>query len=288
MFDIQDFTGADGHPLRYGRLHNAGMETHERAMLFIPGLGGSVKGALNFLELLLPRFSMIYGPDVRGFGINPLETPLTHARDLLPDLEALFDQVILPAKHKELVLCGISLGGVLATLLASRYPERFSKVILLAPAFKPHPKTFSLGYTLVNTFAFLLQGRKAMAELPYGLEALTTNPDVLNDPEYANHPPLILNSGFLLGVRNLCRQAIAETRNLKLPTMVVIPGKDVVCDPKAMRLAYQRIPATTPKVCLDYPDLYHDVLFEMEHPEIAKALVDWHNQPAKKLAKSVK
>jgi alpha-beta hydrolase superfamily lysophospholipase len=275
MFEVQTYTGADGRPLRYGKLSGAGEQSGERAMLFIPGLGGSVKGAVDFLGQLQQTYSPIYGPDLRGFGLNPLETPLNGAKDLLPDLEAFYQQVIVPAGHKELALCGISLGGVLATLLAARHPERFSKLILLAPAFKPHPKTFTLSYTLINTFAFLLKGGKARTQLPYGMEALTTNPAILNDPQYADLPPLELNSGFLLGVRDLCTAAFSEIRKLSIPTMMVIPGQDIVCDPAAMLAAYNRIPASTLKVCQKYPDFYHDVLFEVNHSDIAEALLQW-------------
>ena len=266
--------------MRAGRLTTAGTNGADRAMLFIPGLGGSVKGALDFLEQLQPAYGTIYGPDLRGFGLNPLETPLNGAGMLLPDLDAFYQQVIAPAGHQELALCGISLGGVLATLLAARHPERFSKVILMAPAYKPHPQTFTLSYTLQNTLAFLFKGKKALTQLPYGMEALTTNPAILNDPQYLHMEPLILNAGFLLGVRDLCQNAFSEIQQLRLPTMMVIPGRDIVCDPAAMRAAFARIPEQTPKVCHEYPDFYHDVLFEIGHAQIAQALLQWPDHSA--------
>ena len=280
MFEIKNYTGADGFPMRYGELRHADHDPNGPAMLYIPGLGGSVKGALDFLEQLLPSFGPIYGPDLRSFGLNPVEAPPYSANHLLPDMEAFYQQVILPANHRELVLVGISLGGILATLLACRHPERFSKLILLAPAFRPHPKSFSLSYTVLNTLSFMLRGKHSRTTLPYGIEALTTNPAILNDPQYAEHPPIELNAGFLLGVRTLCNQAFSEIRKLSLPTLVVIPGMDIVCDPTAMRAAYERIPATTPKLCKEYPDFYHDVLFEAGHSDIAKALLEWSNHCA--------
>jgi alpha-beta hydrolase superfamily lysophospholipase len=277
MLQIHEYQGADGDPLRYGKIVEAsGQVASSKALLFIPGLGGSVKGALEFLEKLSPDYNPIYGPDLRGFGLNLLEeNPLTSAKIILEDLEAFYQQVIVPAQHTELVLCGLSLGGVLATLLACRYPERFSKLVLLAPAYRPHGKTFTLGYTIRNTLAFLIQGGKARTQLPYGLPEITSNAAVLNDPQYAELPPLVLSPGFLLGVRDLCNQAFSEIRRLQVPTLMVIPGQDIVCDPDAMRKAYARIPATTPKLCKEYPDFYHDVLFEAGHGDIAQALLGW-------------
>jgi alpha-beta hydrolase superfamily lysophospholipase len=277
MFEVHEYQGADGAPLQYGKILAAsGRASKGKAMLFIPGLGGSVKGALDFLEQLSDEYNPIYGPDLRGFGLNLLEkNPLTSAKIILKDLEAFYQQVIVPAEHTELALCGLSLGGVLATLLACRYPERFSKLTLLAPAYRPHRKTFTLGYTIRNTLAFMIQGGKARTQLPYGLAEITSNAAILSDPQYTTVPPLVLSPGFLLGVRDLCNQAFSEIRQLQVPTLMVIPGQDIVCDPDAMRKAYERIPTTTPKLCREYPDFYHDVLFEEGHSDIAQALLGW-------------
>jgi alpha-beta hydrolase superfamily lysophospholipase len=282
MFQIHEYSGADGNPLRYGKLTNPNQPTQGgKAMLFVPGLGGSVKGALSFLEQLLPEYSPIYGPDLRGFGLNLLETdPLTSAKIVSKDLEAFYQQVIAPQQHSELVLCGLSLGGVLSTLLAARHPDRFSRLILLAPAYRPHRKTFSLSYTVRNTLAYLIKGSKARTQLPYGLQEITSNPDVLSDPQYTSFPPLVLSPGFLLGVRDFCNQAFSEIRRIQIPTLMVIPGQDIVCDPDAMRKAFDRIPQTTPKLCKEYPDFYHDVLFEAGHSEIAQEILGWPLPPA--------
>lgn len=275
MFEVLSYTASDGTPLKYGRLYDKNRPDTGKALLFIPGLGGSVKGALHFLELLLPEYSPIYAPDLRGFGLNPIETPLPKADIIRKDLEAFYQQVIVPANHDNLALSGISLGGVLATLLATQHPERFTSVTLLAPAFKPHKNSFSSGYVLRNVLGHLFLGPKARTELPYGMEAVTGNPAILNDPQYNGALKLVLTPGFLLGVRDLCNQAMRDIATLKLPALVVVPGQDIVCDPAAMRQAYNRIPASTPKHLLEYEHFYHDVMFEEEHPRLAQEALGW-------------
>lgn len=281
MFLVKDYEGADGRSLRYGQLIHDDRPATGRALLFIPGLGGSVKGALSFLECLLPFYSPIYAPDLRSFGINATseDAPLHHVRNLPADLEMFHRQVLAPARNggsfEELILCGISLGGVLATLLAAEHPERYQRLILLAPAYKPHARSFPLSYVVRNVLTFLLLGRRARTRLPYGLSALTRNTSILDDPSYRDHPPLVLSPGFLLGVRGLANAALRAASRLTIPTLMVVPGQDIVCDPDAMRLAYGRIPADTPKHCLEYSDVYHDVLFEAEHCEIARAILRW-------------
>jgi alpha-beta hydrolase superfamily lysophospholipase len=278
MFVANAYTGADGEILRYGELLNSRQPSSGKALLFIPGLGGSIKSALEFLEALLPVHSPIYGPDLRGFGLNPLQDPLHQADIILKDLDAFYRQVVEPVQHQDVTLCGLSLGGVFATLLAARYPERFSRLVLFAPAYKPHARSFSLSYTIRNILAHLILGKKARTQLPYGLADITSNPRILEDPQYNILEPLILTPGFLLSVRNLCLQAMREAANIKIPTLMVIPGQDTVCDPAAMRQAFDRIPANTPKKCLHYADFYHDVLMESGHTAIVEEMFQWTGQ----------
>jgi alpha-beta hydrolase superfamily lysophospholipase len=275
MFEVLSYTASNGESLKYGRLFNPQKPDTGKALLFLPGLGGSVKGALNFLELLLPEYSPIYSPDLRGFGLNPIETPLTKTDILQHDLEAFYQNVIAPAKHNHLALSGISLGGVLAALMAESHPERYTSLTLLAPAFKPHKNSFSLTYILQNVMGHLILGSKARTGLPYGMEAVTSNPAILNDPQYQGALQLVLTPGFLLSVRDLCDHALKSMATLKLPSLIVVPGQDVVCDPGSMRQAFQKIPDNTPKRLLEYPDFYHDVLFEAEHPRLAQEALGW-------------
>jgi alpha-beta hydrolase superfamily lysophospholipase len=281
LLSLQFYTGVDGRPLRYGLYRNP-ENTSGKTLLFIPGLGGSIKGALGFLECLLPHYSTIYGVDLRSFGLNGYEEgeeALSHTDHLLPDLETFFQQVVQPQidrnEIQDLTLCGISLGGVVATLMASATPERYQRLVLLAPAYKPHPKSFPLGYTIKNILAFLLKGGKGITHIPYGIHQLTRNQALHEDPAIIGNMPLRVSRGLLLGVRDLCRFARKAVRQISIPTMVVIPGQDVICDPRAMREAFQAIPNSTPKFCKEYPDFYHDVLFEEEHPEIAADILMW-------------
>ncbi len=274
MLEVHEYTGAEGHGLRYGKLINPANPDTGRALLYVPGLGGSIKSALAFLNALLPEFSPIYGPDLRGFGLNPLEAPLPKADIILQDLEAFHQQVLAPAGHQSLALCGLSLGGVLATLLAAQTPERYQKLVLLAPAYRPNAQSFSLAYTLRNTLAFLLLGSRARTTLPYTVAAITRNESVLNDPQAFPSLQLSLTPGFLLSVRSLCNRAMSQAAQLTVPTLMVIPGQDIVCDPVAMRQTFAKIPAK-PKTCREMPDFYHDVVLEPDSPQLAREIAAW-------------
>lgn len=276
QFTVAEYSGHDGTTLRYGKLVNPEAATYpkNRALLFVPGLGGSVKGALAFLNGLLPDYDVIYGPDLRGFGLNPIESPLFSTQPILDDLKA-FHQHLNLQPNQHLDLCGISLGGIIAITLATQQIAHYQKLVLLAPAYEAHPARFTPSYILKNIVNRIIYGKKHHTHLPYGLEALTQNEAILSDPQFSDSSKTPLSIDFLLSVRALGLNAMRATRQLQLPTLMVIPGKDIVCEPAAMRRGFQQIPASTPKQCLDYPDLFHDILFEKEIHDIAEETRKW-------------
>lgn len=276
-FTIESFKSHDGHILRYGKLVNPNRPASDKALLFVPGLGGTVKCALHFLNILLPNYSQIYVPDLRGYGLNKHDTHLHSVNPIIHDLK-IFHETVLSTERQSLDLAGISLGGVLATLLATKYqfrPQGYEKLALLVPAFEPSPVKFTTQYVLKNTLNRIMGQR--LTRLPYSIEALTQNPDVLTHPEFQDIEPLELSFDYLLHVRLLGIQALKSVRTLTIPTLIAIADKDYVCDPRAMRRAYKSLPENLDKHLLEYPDLYHDILLEREVHQIGQTVSRWLN-----------
>ncbi len=273
MFTIESFEAADGTRLRYGKLTDPHRgEPAKRSMLFVPGLGGSVKGALSFLEAMLPTFDPIYGPDLRGFGLNE-HAPLPHPDMHLDDLLAFQHHTELIA-HPATTLCGISLGGTISTKLAAKQREDFESLILVAPAFRSSSICFPPSFIARHTLGRLLRGVEYKTALPYCIKKLTRNLEALANPVYMGEP-LVLPVDYLLKISLFNMVAFHRVKEIAIPTMVIVPGSDVVCDPDGMRAGYHRIPNHVPKLLKDYPDLYHDVLMEPEVPEVAQDVLDW-------------
>ncbi len=274
-FYVEEYVAADGNTLRYGKLVNPN-PTQNRAMVFIPGLGGSVKGALNFLTTLLPHYSVIYGPDLRGFGLNPIQTPLFHIQSIIDDL-LVFHDILAQQGHSGFDLSGISLGGSLSTLLLTEYKSRYAfdyqRYIALAPAYQAHATTFTTRYVLTNVLGRLFKGKHYTTRLPYGMAQITRNPEILNDPNYAEGLAMDLAIDFLLSLKALNKRALGATRKIQTPTLMFIPGADVICDAQAMRRGFNQIPA--PKLCREYPGVFHDLLLEPEASEIAQEAFAW-------------
>lgn len=276
-FLIESFKSHDDHVLRYGKLVNPNRAASDKALLFVPGLGGTVKCALHFLNILLPHYSKIYVPDLRGYGLNKHDTHLHSVTPIIEDLRV-FHRDVIANRHQALDLAGISLGGVLATLLAAKYrfhPQGYERLALLVPAFEPSPVKFTARYVLKNAVNRILG--KRLTRLPYSVETLTQNPDVLGHPEFQDIEPLELSFDYLLHVRLLGLEALKRVRTLNLPTLIAVADKDHVCDPRAMRAAFRNLPPTLDKCILEYPELYHDILLEREVHQIGQAVGQWLN-----------
>ncbi|MBX2860645.1 MAG: lysophospholipase [Vampirovibrio sp.] len=276
-FTVQTYKGSDGQVLRYGKLVDSASQA-STPLVYVPGLGGSVKGALHFLEALLPVYGPIYGVDLRGFGLNSEDITPGDAQQTLADLTCFLDEV-MGEDSPPAALAGISLGAAFSVQLAIKYPERFRSLCLFAPAFKPSKKSFSPGYTWKNILGRVFLGERYKTPLPYDITSITRNPEVLADPQYFGEKPLQLTADYLLDVDRLCRHSLTLMQQISMSTLMVIPGADLVCDPEAMRQGYQSIPAGTPKQCKEFEVLYHDVLLEPEWSEVADLVKTWAVEP---------
>lgn len=273
---VGTYTGARGQSLRFGKLQSpvVSLDDEGDILLYVPGLGGSVKGALHFLSGLQDRFSTIYAPDLRGFGLNSETMSVTSVADTLEDLDCFWEQHLNPLSHRNIYLCGISLGASLSVHLVNQYPQRFESLVLLAPAYKPSPVTFSTAYVLSNLMRSVFGGKDAQTVLPYGIEEITRNPLIRDDPQY-KVPPLSLPTRYLFQVRSLNLKAFRTMANLSLPTLMVVPQSDVVCCPHTMQKAFLRIPQETPSHLVTYSQMYHDVLMEPEVDEVVAEVLQW-------------
>lgn len=278
MFTLHEYAGFDGETLRYALLrNNEPLPGISRPLLFIAGMGGSVKGALDFLTPLLSCFDPIYGFDLRGFGINLMDPDKTSIPDIQADL-AIFQKEILFKNHDILpAIAGISLGGALATVEVVKCPRNYQHLLLLAPAFKGHQAAFPFSFLLRILSGRLLKGRSYRTKLSYGVEALTRNPKCLNDPLYRD-TVLEFSVDFLLQTKFFTEKAGKLASRISIPTLMIVPGQDTVCCPKTMKEVFETISPSVPKTLKEFPMLLHDVLLEEESVEISKFYQEWSLQ----------
>jgi 3-oxoadipate enol-lactonase len=168
--------------------------------------------------------------DKRGHGLSDLGNPPYAMEDHVDDLEALIDRLGLT----DVVLCGLSVGGMIAQGLAARRPDLVTALVLCDTAHK------------IGT-PEMWRGR--MAELRAGgLTALldgimerwfTPAFRVPSNPVFAGCCNMLLRQD-LRGYEGTCA-AIADadltdsTRRLRLPTLCVAGESDLATPPELVR-----------------------------------------------------
>lgn len=255
----------------------AGEATGQRPLLFIPGLGGTVKASLEFLEGLTGAATPVYGLDPRGMGLNEgfslSNPPEADYASFLDDLTRCLEWIKTRHNGQTPYIAGLSLGGIFASLLQLRYPNG-PGLILMSPAFAPHPKLFTWGFRLNSIARMLLKGGKARISVPFAVNETTRNEVKRADPELqipGSFPP-----HALFAMEFAARKTMRELGKIQAPVLMLVPEEDIVCAPVAMQSAYARFPHPG-KALHVYPGLYHDLTSEPEAHLIQADIVQWIN-----------
>ena len=122
----------------HSRVWDATQNPHRREpIVLVAGLGVSSRYWLRLGSRLAERFRVI-APDLPGFGHTPATPQMKWQRG--PTVREQADQLLAwldASKIKRAVLCGHSTGCQVVIDLASRYPDRVERLILLGPTFPP-------------------------------------------------------------------------------------------------------------------------------------------------------
>lgn len=138
-----------------------------RPVIVLPGLVNP-----DWANLVLRRYLKRLGYDVRGWGLGPNLGARSVGRDG-ERLDALIKAVTAETGQK-VTLVGISLGGMMARLMAHRWPDRVREVITISSPFAGDPKATNVW----RVFEWLT-GEKVTDEAVRANQALIgTEPDV--------------------------------------------------------------------------------------------------------------
>lgn len=107
----------------------------KQEIIFIHGWQQNSKSFLPLAPFLYRQFKL-YLLDLPGFGKTPLPTNLSSSADYA----RLISQWLQEKQINKPVVVGHSFGGKIAALLASQYPQKLDKLILIAPSGIPHPR----------------------------------------------------------------------------------------------------------------------------------------------------
>lgn len=209
--------------------------------------------------------------DHRGHGLSEGRRAAVESyRDWIDDLGT-YVREVLAGSPRPLVMLGHSLGGLIATLYALRWPGSLEALVLSSPAVHPHRVAPAL----------LAAGRLAsrwtanLPLVPLDLDGLSRDPAVIQD--YRDDP--LVHRGRvrartameILRATRIVERDIAE---LRLPLLVVQGTADRLVDPAAARWVCEHAGSADCTVQL-HDGLFHEVLNEPERERILDDLERW-------------
>jgi carboxylesterase len=106
-----------------------GPKNAQKACLLIHGFSGTPTEMLGLGEALAAQGVRVYGMTLAGHDGNPEALLKNGRKQWLASVEAGLAQL---ARYPQVFVAGLSMGGVLALLLAIRYPEHISGIIALS------------------------------------------------------------------------------------------------------------------------------------------------------------
>ncbi len=108
-------------------------EGNAPALLALHGFGGTPVEVELLVEVASQLGLAARAPLLPGHGTSPRDLARTRYRDWLRGAEDALSE-LFTAHQAPVVLCGLSMGSLLALELSLRYPERVSRLVLLANA----------------------------------------------------------------------------------------------------------------------------------------------------------
>jgi acylglycerol lipase len=169
-------------------------------------------------------------------------------------------------------LLGHSMGGMLALLFALCQPEGWKGLILAAPGVKLPPY---ISPFLARISAVLARLLPLLPVQDFDYTKSSRDPEVIRN--FASDPlnyigKMRARTGYeqIRGIR----EVNARLEQLKLPLLLIHGSGDLLIEPAASQLVYERA-ASTDKTLKSFPGLYHDIFNEPERQEVMDLILDW-------------
>ncbi len=202
--------------------------------------------------------SQVLTPDLPGNGLQHTQTSPTRIADMVDACRTQVHQA-LGEHHAPVHVLSISMGGMLATAWAQRYPQEVARLCLMASSMRPfspvwqrlRPQQWSLILSLLFSGASDEAWERAI------LQMTTTSPDAAKALPHWLH----IRQMRPVSTRNALRQLLAAAtfsapvQGPVMPTLILCGARDALVDPRcsqAIAQAWHR-PVHT------HPDAGHDL-----------------------------
>ncbi|MGB0562706.1 MAG: alpha/beta fold hydrolase [Spirulinaceae cyanobacterium] len=253
-------------------------DTNRPVMVFLHGWGGSARYWQATARALLPKFDcLLY--DLRGFGRSPETQPARDFGYTLDDYAADLLVLLDAFNLNKVWLIAHSTGASIATVFASRHPERVERLLLTCSGiFTYNPITFSAfhwagarvvelrfdWFRQVPLAEHLFMSRFLYRPLPSNLSQEFLDDYLMADAQAATQTIRTIVS------EQAATEMPGHFANLQMPTLLIAGEFDQIIPTRLARPAaclnprinYYEIPKTGHFPMLEAPELYHSIVRE--------------------------
>ena len=215
-----------------------------------------------------------YGIELKGYGRTP-ERPRGHVDSFdiyYRDILQLLDLAKSENPGKKVFLLGESMGGLIAYVTACLYPDSFSGLIMISPAFGNAMKFPFSAY--LKLILFVLFNPQLTIDVPF------TSAMCTRDEEYRKIMDANPDEWRQASLKTLIIILFEQLRSkklgkrLKIPTLFLIAGKDMVVDKHASQKTHNSL-GLADKSYIEYPDMHHALSIDSGKEKVFKDLLDW-------------
>ncbi len=262
-----------------------GPKDAKRACLLIHGFSGSPAEMLGLGEALAAQGIRVYGMTLAGHNSNPEALLQNGRKQWLTSVEMGMARL---ANHPQVFMAGLSMGGVLALLLAIRHPKRVSGIIALST-----PTRFTGGWQIkavplaryFMTWFYPLQNLnfndpKVQAEIlqqarlrdPNATIDFSDAQAVVSIKQMVRIPiPAIAE---LFSLTNQCRRQLGK---LHSPLLIIQSKRDQTVNPDCAFELYRLTEAATPKSLFWLTQSDHVITTGPEREEVYQYSINFIN-----------
>jgi alpha-beta hydrolase superfamily lysophospholipase len=250
-------------------------EKTDASILIVHGLGEHSSRYAHLAKKLVESNIAVFTFDGRGHGKSSLPKPTAYIsdyEDYLKDIDALFGKVKDYVPNVPTFIFGHSMGGGLVAAYTLKYKPKTNGVILSAAALKPSE----------NVSKILIAASSIVSKIAPKLKVLKLDSNMIShDPvevKKYNDDPLVYSeaiparTGYEL--LRMIKEIESKSNEFEYPVLMLHGTGDELTNPKGTEEFFRNI-ASKDKTFHRYPDLYHELINEIEKEAIMEDILKW-------------
>lgn len=248
------------------------VESPKAAVVFVHGICEHLGRYEYIKDKLNKQGYNVYRYDARGHGKSGGKRGfLKDFNDYLDDLDIFVEMIKAENKDLKLIMIGHSMGGLVATAYAGKYPSKIDLLVISGGATRCPASARALNflpYNLMGKLSYVNKLGDAVCSDKQVVEEYNKDPLVLKKASFR-----LLGNAFVKGTKFVK----LNIGNIVCPTFVMHGEKDGVVSKSIGEWTFNNLRCKDKKIKV-YPNLYHEIFNEVSKDDVIRDLINWINE----------